>query len=47
MPILNALQMQNQCYLDVRSKCILNALRIRKGSVYFPNNKFSLNIIVR
>ena len=23
--------MQNQCYLNVRSKCILNALRIRKG----------------
>ena len=23
--------MQNQCYLNVRSKYILNALRIRKG----------------
>ena len=23
--------MQNQCNLNVRSKCILNALRIRKG----------------
>ena len=23
--------MQNQCYLNVRSKCILNALRIHKG----------------
>ena len=31
MPILNALLMKNQCYLNVRSKCILNALRIRKG----------------
>ena len=25
--------MQNQCNLNVRSKCILNALRIRKGTV--------------
>ena len=25
--------MQNQCYLNVRSKCILNALRIRKGLI--------------
>ena len=25
--------MQNQCYLNVRSKCILNALRIRKGKL--------------
>ena len=24
--------MQNQCNLNVRSKCILNALRIRKGN---------------
>ena len=24
--------MQNQCNLNVRSKCILNALRIRKGT---------------
>ena len=23
--------MQKQCYLNIRSKCILNALRIRKG----------------
>ena len=26
--------MQNQCNLNVRSKCILNALRIRKGYVH-------------
>ena len=25
--------MQNQCYLNVRSKCILNALRIRKEEI--------------
>ena len=25
--------MQNQCNLNVRSKCILNALRIRKGKL--------------
>ena len=31
MPILNALQMQNQCNLNVHSKCILNGLKIRKG----------------
>ena len=24
--------MQNQCYLNFRSKCILNALRIHKGT---------------
>ena len=27
--------MQNQCYLNVRSKCILNALRIHKGMSKF------------
>ena len=31
MSILNALSVQNQCNLNVGSKCILNALRIRKG----------------
>ena len=25
--------MQNQCYLNVLSKCILNALRIRTGNI--------------
>ena len=29
--------MQNQCNLNVRSKCILNALRIRKGSAKNDN----------
>ena len=28
--------MQNQCNLNVRSKCILNALRIRKGNLPYP-----------
>ena len=29
--------MQNQCYLNARSICILNALRIRKGVAFmFP-----------
>ena len=35
--------MQNQCNLNVRSKCILNALRIRKGraTIYeFYDQKF-------
>ena len=27
--------MQNQCTLNVRSKCILNALRIRKGTANY------------
>ena len=28
--------MQNQCNLNVRSKCILNALKIRKGCYDIP-----------
>ena len=29
--------MQNQCNLNVRSKCILNAFRIRKGNHLFKH----------
>ena len=31
--------MQNQCNLNVRSKCILNALRIRKGKHQFSQQQ--------
>ena len=30
--------MQNQCNLNVRSKCILNALRIRKGWAFLSSS---------
>ena len=40
--------MQNQCNLNVRSKCILNALRIRKGPCLrketVNSNVLSLNL---
>ena len=36
MPILNALELQNQRYLNFRSEIILNTLRICKGNYIAP-----------